>query len=42
MLVISKAFDKVWHDGLIYKLRQSEAKGNLLVNFLPMTYHYLQ
>ena len=36
-LDISKAFDKVWHEGLIYKLKQNEIKGNLLdtlTNFL--------
>ena len=27
---ISKAFDKVWHEGLIYKLKQNGVKGNLL------------
>ena len=27
---ISKAFDKVWHDGLIYKLKQNGVKVNLL------------
>ena len=29
-LDISKAFDKVWHEGLTYKLKQSGIKGNLL------------
>ena len=32
-----KVFDKVWHDGLIYKLNQSGVKGNFLdtlTNFL--------
>ena len=29
-LDISKAFDKVWHDGFIYKLKQNEIKDKLL------------
>ena len=29
-LDISKAFDKVWHDGLIYKLKQNGLKDKLL------------
>ena len=29
-LDISKAFDKVWHKGLLYKLRQNSISGNLL------------
>ena len=29
-LDISKAFDKVWHDGIIFKLKQNSISGNLL------------
>ena len=29
-LDISKAFDKVWHQGLLYKLQQNSISGNLL------------
>ena len=32
-LDISKAFDKVWHDGLIFKMRQNEVSGWLLKPF---------
>ena len=30
---ISKAFDKVWHDGLIFKLKQNGISGGLLKLF---------
>ena len=29
-LAISKAFDKVWHEGLIFKLKQNGISGELL------------
>ena len=28
-LDLSKAFDRVWHDGLFYKLKSDETEGNL-------------
>ena len=27
---ISKAFDKVWHQGVLFKLKQNEISGNFL------------
>ena len=36
-LDISKGFDKVWHEGLIYKLQQNGVSGellNILIDFL--------
>ena len=30
-LDISKAFDRVWHDGLIYKLKRCGVAGQLLL-----------
>ena len=33
LLDISKAFDKVWHDGLLYKLKSNGISGNLLKFF---------
>ena len=30
---ISKAFDKVWHEGLVFKLKQNGVSGNLLKLF---------
>ena len=32
-LDISKAFDKVWHDGLIFKLQENGISGNLFKSF---------
>ena len=36
-----KAFDKVWHDGLIYRLKRNDINGDLLSlieSFLPDRY----
>ena len=30
-LDISKAFDKIWHDGLIFKLRQNSISGDVIM-----------
>ena len=32
-LNISEAFDKIWHDGLLFKLKQNGITGNLLKIF---------
>ena len=32
-LDISKAFDKVWHDGLIFKLRKNGISGDIIKTF---------
>ena len=37
-LNISKAFDKVWHDGLIFKLRQNGICGEM-INILENLQH---
>ena len=38
-LDISKAFDKVWHDGLIFKLKQNGVSGSLLMFFQNYLYN---
>ena len=37
-LRVSKAFDKVWHKGLLFKLRQLKIVGTLLYDWIE---HYL-
>ena len=37
-LDISKAFDKVWHEGLLFKLKLNGIRGNLL-NFFSSYLH---
>ena len=32
-LDMSKAFDKVWHEGLVFKLKQNGIEGNLMNMF---------
>ena len=41
-LDISKAFDKVWHDGLLYKLESFGISGNLLKLFHSYLYNRQQ
>ena len=41
-LDISKAFDKVWHDGLIFKLKQNGVSGKLLKFFESYLYNTKQ
>ena len=41
-LDISKAFDKVWHDGLIFKLKQNGVSGSLLLFFQNYLYNRKQ
>ena len=41
-LDISKAFDKVWHDGLVHKLKQNGIRGNLLNFFVSYLSHRQQ
>ena len=33
---ISKAFDKIWHKGLIYKLKQNSISGNILNTIIDL------
>ena len=41
-LDIPKAFDKVWHDGLIFKLKQNGVSGSLLMFFQNDLYNRKQ
>ena len=41
-LDISKAFDKVWHDGLLFKLKQNGVSGKLLKFFESYLYNRKQ
>ena len=41
-LDISKAFDKVWHEGLLYKLKQNGVSGNLLNLFVSYLHNRKQ
>ena len=41
-LDISKAFDKVWHEGLLFKLEQNGISGNLLKFFKSYLYNRKQ
>ena len=44
-LDISKNFDKLWQEGLLFKLKMSRVKGevfNLLCNYLHKSRYYLQ
>ena len=41
-LDISKAFDKVWHEGLLFKLKQNDVSGNLLNVITDFMYHRKQ
>ena len=41
-LDMSKAFDKVWHDGLVFKLEQNGISGSLLKLFQNYLSHSKQ